>query len=184
MIKRSIKDLELRKKVLHYMKKGFTLIELLVVIAIIGLLSSIVLVSTSGVRGRARDAKRQFDLRQIVTAMEMAYGDSSTDCGGADTYPKRGTNGIWYDINDPTNGLPKICPTTGQYLNPTPDDPISTMHYKWMGNNGDCTAVTPNIPAGQWYCIYATLETGNYFVASQRGTKVVTTPPANCACGF
>jgi prepilin-type N-terminal cleavage/methylation domain-containing protein len=166
-------------------RRGFTLIELLVVIAIIGMLSSIVLVSMGGARAKARNAKRQADLRQIASAMEMAYDDATTTCGGLDSYPIRGTNGTWYDIRDSTNGIPQICPGTGQYLNPTPDDPISTMHYKWMGNNGTCTAVTPNLPAGQWYCIYATLEGGaGYFVASQKGTKVITSAPANCACGF
>ena len=164
--------------------RGFTLIELLVVIAVIGMLTSIVLVSMGGARKKARDAKRQADIRQIATAMEMAYDDATSNCGGLDSYPRRGTYGTWYDIRDSTNGIPQICPGTGQYLNPTPDDPVSTLHYKWMGNNGTCTAVTPNIPAGQWYCIYATLETGGYFVASQRGTKVVGSAPANCACGF
>jgi prepilin-type N-terminal cleavage/methylation domain-containing protein len=165
-------------------RRGFTLIELLVVIAIIGMLSSIVLVSMGGTRAKARNAKRQSDLRQIATAMEMAYDDSSSNCGGLDSYPIRGAFQTWYDIKDPTNGIPQICPGTGQYLNPTPDDPVSTMHYKWMGNNGSCPQLN-NLPAGQWYCIYATLEGGaGYFVASQKGTKVVTSIPANCACGF
>jgi prepilin-type N-terminal cleavage/methylation domain-containing protein len=168
------------------MKKGFTLIELLVVIAIIGMLSSIVLVSLGGARARARDAKRQSDIRQISLALELAYNDSSAACGNADAYPQRGTLGTWYNITDSTNGIPQICPGVGQYLNPTPNDPLlsATRYYRWMGNSGTCTSITPNPPAGQWYCIYAELEGGGFFVASQKGTKVVSSAPTNCACGF
>ncbi len=52
--------------------KSFTLIELLVVIAIIGLLSSVVLVSMSGVRDRARVAKG-LDFGQSVQHALGAY---------------------------------------------------------------------------------------------------------------
>lgn len=53
--------------------KGFTLIELLVVVAILGLLATIVAVSLTGARGRARDGRRSSDLRQIELALELYY---------------------------------------------------------------------------------------------------------------
>jgi len=75
--------------------KGFTLIELLVVIAIIGLLSTMAVVSLNSARGKARDAQRLSDVKQLSTVIEMAaasqgtydvlsaceVGDLTTDCG-------------------------------------------------------------------------------------------------------
>jgi len=58
-------------------KKGFTLIELLVVIAIIGILASIVLVSLSGAKARAKDARIQSDMNQIRSTAEMFYNTNN-----------------------------------------------------------------------------------------------------------
>lgn len=57
----------------------FTLIELLVVISIIGLLSSIVLTSVNSARSKARNAREKSDVRQIITALELARSNSPTD---------------------------------------------------------------------------------------------------------
>ena len=64
---------------------AFTLIELLVVISIIGLLSSIAIVSMNSARTRARDGKRQADIKQIVTAMQLYYDTNGKypDASGA-----------------------------------------------------------------------------------------------------
>ncbi|MBI5140306.1 MAG: prepilin-type N-terminal cleavage/methylation domain-containing protein [Candidatus Vogelbacteria bacterium] len=58
-------------------KSGFTLIELLVVIAIIGILSSVVLVSLTSARAKARDAKRIADIEAIKSALALYYDSNS-----------------------------------------------------------------------------------------------------------
>lgn len=58
--------------------KGFTLIELLVVIVIIGILATLATVTLSSARGKARDARRVSDIKQIQTALELYYSDSQT----------------------------------------------------------------------------------------------------------
>jgi len=68
-------------------QKGFTLIELLVVISIIGLLASVVLISLTTARLKARDAKRIADFRQLQNALELYYNDNNDQypaiCGAA-----------------------------------------------------------------------------------------------------
>ena len=59
-------------------KKGFSLIELLVVIAIIGLLSSLAVVNLNSARGKARDAKRVSDVKQLALLIEMAATSNAT----------------------------------------------------------------------------------------------------------
>ena len=56
---------------LNRKSKGFTLVELLVVIAIIGLLATVVVVSVSSARAKARDARRLADMKALQAAMEQ-----------------------------------------------------------------------------------------------------------------
>ena len=137
------------------MRKGFTLIELLVVIAIIGILAGIVLVSLGGARSKARNARRQSDIRQVVTAQEMFYDDGEAYQTAAGS----------------TAGTPAI----GTYLGAL-DDPQSTKHYTWLANDG---TIATGCTTGQYFCAYATLEnkgtcgTTRYFAASEKGSKEV-----------
>ncbi len=138
---------------------GFTLIELLVVIAIIGILASIVLVSLGGARSKARDAQRQSDMRQVVTAQEMYYGDQGS-----------------YFTNADASGTPAIS----TYLDALHDPQYPSKDYEWLDN-------TTCDPAGQAFCVYATLEnkrngSTTYFAASEKGTKELYDNPPTDGC--
>ena len=150
--------------------KGFTLIELLVVIAIIGTLSGIVLVSLGGARSKARDATRQSDMRQVISAQEMYYDDQSAYLTAA-----AGTS----------------TPAITGYLRAL-TDPLSSADYTWIANTGalTCTDTSYSAAIGQWYCGYAQLEnlgscsSAQYMVASNHGTLIVcdATPTATGTC--
>jgi general secretion pathway protein G len=55
---------------------GFTLLELIVVITIIGLLASIVMVSTRGAGPKARLTKAKAEMRNIYSVAEAMYNET------------------------------------------------------------------------------------------------------------
>jgi len=145
-------------------QKGFTLIELLVVIAIIGLLAGIVLVSLGGARESAQDARRQTDIRNIGTALELCYGDAS--CNVANAYiTNAGASGLNFSI--------------GSHMAVVPTDPVGSVPYDWDDN----TAAGDD----QSYCVSATLSDDSIFCASENGVAGTTTAAANVignCCGL
>ena len=62
----------------RFTTEGFTLIELMVVISIIGVLSSIVIVSVSTARSKARDALIRRNVKEITNALYLARDASAT----------------------------------------------------------------------------------------------------------
>ncbi len=138
-------------------KKGFTLIELLVVIAIIGILSGIVLVSMGGARAKARDAVRKSDMRQLISAQEMYYGDF-------DQYLQNATGACTI------TGTGCYPAAVGTFMVKTPADP-GTFSYEGVDNFGDATK----------FCYYVKLESGTdkdkYYTATHAGNILNTTKP-------
>lgn len=87
-------------------KNGFTLVELMVVIAIIGILASIVLVSVSGGKSKARDAQRSSDLENFAGALEVYYSQNGhypyTNCSGSNS---------WTSFDSPAYAPNLVCGT-------------------------------------------------------------------------
>lgn len=150
-------------------QKGFTLIELLVVIAIIGILASIVLVSMGNARQKARDARRQADMRQIVSAQELVYGD----------------DGGYYESASWPTVIQNDNPTPTVYMPSVPRDPRDTAPYQYVWvNNTDAQAGNTN----QSFCAYARMEDNTcasgqtrYYTASHAGNADVCGCASGCA---
>ena len=63
------------------MRKGFTLIELLIVVVIIGILAAIAIPKFANTKSKAYITAMKSDLRNLVTAEEAYFADSSKYTG-------------------------------------------------------------------------------------------------------
>lgn len=131
------------------LKKGFTLVELLIVITIIGILAGLSLVSYNGTQGKARDATRKSDLRDLQKALQSYYADNNS------TYPN--TGGAWCssepgDVVQNCNSGNYILGLAPTYIPKLPRDP--------KGGPGN-----PNLVAGcsAWKSAYLYISDGNNY---------------------
>jgi len=127
-------------------KKGFTLLEMLVVIGIIAVLVGIVTSSYSTAQKKARDAKRQGDLKAAQQIMEQCYSVNTTS--------------YQYPIISNTGGTltPAACPGNAS-LTFSIADPLNPT-YAYVVTTSSTTA----------YRITANLETSttDFFVENQQ----------------
>jgi len=105
---------------------GFTLIEILVVVAIIGILASVILVSVTSARARARDIKRVSDIRQLRTALELYFGNNG-EYPTSDEFDQDCTEG------NPA-GTKCLAP---KYIPQISVDPFTGDEYKYVGIDAD-----------------------------------------------
>lgn len=105
---------------------GFTLIELLVVVAIIGVISSVVLVTTNNARNKAKVAKAQADLDSLYKALLMYNADKNSwppGCNNLDTDNDWNLNGDW---------------KSGYINGKIPRDPWGTVYFFDGCPNAEC----------------------------------------------
>lgn len=97
------------------MKKSFTLIEMLVVIGIIGVLVGFGALSYSTVQKKARDSKRQSDLKAAQQILEQCYS----------------VNGYQYPIisGNGTKTITATCPAPNASITFTLTEPLGTGTY-------------------------------------------------------
>ncbi|KKU51749.1 MAG: hypothetical protein A3A28_05220 [Candidatus Sungbacteria bacterium RIFCSPLOWO2_01_FULL_47_32] len=112
-------------------KEGFTMVELLVVIAIIGVLATLIIITFTDSRIKARDAQRKLDFQEIRKAIELYRTDNgglpplSGSCGGGVCTSNSGLN--W---------IPGLAPT---FIPAVSVDPVNntTWRYKYTQSNDD-----------------------------------------------
>ncbi len=113
----------MKKNFFSYTSLGFTLIELLVVISIIGILATLVSANLNSARGRARDASRKSDIRNIATALRLYYNDKNSY--PISTYFDSLWGSSWTD-------------TGVTYMSKLPADPLPDQEYKYeVGADGN-----------------------------------------------
>ena len=124
--------------------------------------------SLQGSQIKARDAKRQSDMRQLVSAQEMWYGDK-------DRYYICGESGG--DCKGKPDNLPE---SIDPYINDLPEDPLNKgtvcgQDYIYCGLN--------NVGEKEKFCFYAKLEGGGYYTSSHAGNvKRVAAPKTLDEC--
>jgi general secretion pathway protein G len=118
------------------MKKAFTLIEILIVVVIIGILAGVLLsvINPEALYGRARDSRRQSDLKTLQTGLENYYSEKRM-------YPTAAT---WITAGSGSSLYTALTSETSS-LNNYPFDPVSGKNYYYWSN-------------GYKYCLAAITE--------------------------
>lgn len=114
-------------------QSGFTIVELLIVIVVIGILATLVLVTFSGVQQKARDTKRQTDLKALASQLEVYYANNGS-------YPDLTSlqDNTWLTANLKGLDLTGVVAPNGTGSN-TISATASTTTYQYVATPSGCT---------------------------------------------
>ncbi|HSX47294.1 MAG TPA: prepilin-type N-terminal cleavage/methylation domain-containing protein [Patescibacteria group bacterium] len=104
-------------------EQGFTIVELLIVIVVIGILALLVITTYAGIQSKARDSKRQTDLKSLQTQIEAFFSQNGY-------YPSNA------DLNLPSWRTSNMKSLDAQAL----VDPSSTSNTCSAGTQTSCLA--------------------------------------------
>ncbi len=106
-------------------KNGFTILELLISIAIIAILTSIILVTISGIKERGRDARRLSDVNEIQKALNLYFSSHNI----FPVFPDE----VSINGEDAFSELLK----NEKFMSRVPADPVPTFgSYRYQSNSG------------------------------------------------
>jgi prepilin-type N-terminal cleavage/methylation domain-containing protein len=162
-------------------KNGFTLIELLVVISIIAVILGLTTANFLGARGRARDAKRKSEMKEVKNALRLYYNDFQS-------YPASGTPFLGCGIDGiqacPNSGT---CPEFASWpAGGSCADTNATTYMKRLPRNPEGTAIGFSYfaaPTNDDFCLVTTLENGADSEIAVSHTRCASSCGINCDSG-
>lgn len=134
-------------------QSGFTIVELLIVIVVIGILATLVIVTFTGVQQKARDTKRETDVKALASQLEAYYAQNASYPALTDLQ----TN-TWVTANLKgldTAGLIAPNGTAGTGGNTVVGSGAAATNYEYVVTPAGCTTAAKDCTA---YTITATKE--------------------------
>jgi prepilin-type N-terminal cleavage/methylation domain-containing protein len=114
-------------------QSGFTIVELLIVIVVIGILATLVIVTFSGVQQKARDTKRETDVKALASQLEVYYANNGS-------YPALAQlqDNTWVQANLKGLDVAGLVAPNGTGTN-TISGTASTTTYQYVATPSGCT---------------------------------------------
>ena len=118
-------------------RRGLTLIELMVAVLIIALIATVAVIAVGNARGKARDAKRMYDIAQYAKALIIYAQENNGTFPAQDGFLGRG-------------GL--VDAALAKYLPQAPADPIDSggmgtddYYYYYVAQNNCQNEIVPSV---------------------------------------